>query len=168
MRSRRRDEFDQFFLENYESVVRSVTFVCGNAERAADATQQAFIRAFDRWTKVHRYDNPGAWVRRIAINLTRDERRSEERRLARERVTASAAVLPDPTLVVGWQSSPVLASLMALPERQRAIASLFYIDDLSVAEIATTLDIAEGTVRFHLSQARDRMRSVLEETDHVV
>ena len=83
-------------------------------------------------------------------------------------MTVSEAVLSDPMLVVGWQSSPVLASSMALPDRQRAIAGLFYVEDLSVAEIAATLDIAEGTVRFHLSQARDRMRSVLEKADRVI
>ena len=41
-----------------------------------------------------------------------------------------------------------------LPDRQRSIAALYYLDDLSVADISDTLDIAEGTVRFHLSQAR--------------
>jgi RNA polymerase sigma-70 factor (ECF subfamily) len=56
---------------------------------------------------------------------------------------------------------------MSLPDRQRAVATLYYVEDLSVAEIAEALDIAPGTVRFHLSEAREQLRSLLEETDHV-
>jgi RNA polymerase sigma-70 factor (ECF subfamily) len=161
-RRRRADEFERFFLDNYESVLRSVTFVCGDRERAADATQDAFIRAADRWHRVGDYDNPAAWVRRIAINRTRDEHRSEQRRTERERVNGSAiGQAPPPELPTLWSGSVPLATLMSLPDRQRAIAALYFIDDLSIAEISDTLSIAEGTVRFHLSEARRRLRSAL-------
>ena len=160
---RRRSEFDRFFLANYDSVVRSVTFVCGDAERAADATQTAFIRAYDRWHRVRRYGNPAAWVRRIAINVTRDEHRSATRRARREVLAMDPeTTLPGPDAAERFDSSPVLDSLRSLPDRQREIAALYYLDDLPVAEISETLDIAEGTVRFHLSQARARLRLQLD------
>jgi RNA polymerase sigma-70 factor (ECF subfamily) len=160
---RRRSEFDQFFLAHYDGIVRSVTFVCGDRERAADATQEAFIRAFGRWTRVRRYGNPAAWVRHIAINVSRDEHRSVSRRVRREAlVDAPLTEMPGPDAADRLDSSPALDSLRALPERQRSIAALYYLDDLSVADISETLDIAEGTVRFHLSQARARLRADLD------
>ena len=52
--------------------------------------------------------------------------------------------------------------LLATPPRQqRAAAALFYVDGLSVAEIATTLGIAEGSVKSHLYDARQRLRPLL-------
>lgn len=162
MKHRRRSEFDRFFLTHYDEVVRSVAFVCGDRERAADATQEAFIRAYDRWTRVRRYGNPAAWVRRIAINVTRDEHRSATRRSRREALAGPAErALPGPDAADRIDSSPLLDSLRTLPERQRAIVALHYLDDLSVADISETLDIAEGTVRFHLSQGRARLRTHL-------
>lgn len=162
MTRRRRSEFDQFFLAHYDGIVRSVTFVCGDRERAADATQEAFIRAFDRWTRVRKYGNPAAWVRRIAINVTRDEHRSVSRRARREELAEGPPTeLPGPDAGDRLDSSPALDALRSLPDRQRAIAALYYLDDLSVADISETLAIAEGTVRFHLSQARARLRAGL-------
>ncbi len=154
----REAEFERFFLAHYDSIAQSVAFVCGDVERANDATQEAFIKAYARWNKVRRYDNAGAWVRRIAINASRDTRRSDTRRLRREE--RAAPVGEDDGAADDHAS--VLELLEYLPGRQRAIAALFYLDDMSTGEIAAVLNIAEGTVRFHLSQARSRLRDHLD------
>ena len=152
-------EFEAFFLANFHTISDSVRMVCGNAERANDATQEAFIKAYARWRIVRRYDNPGAWIRRIAINASRDAQRAETRRTRREQ--RSATPVPHPAHAVDHDDS-VLGLLEQLPDRQRAVAALFYLDELSTIEIGELLDIAEGTVRFHLSQARTRLREELE------
>jgi RNA polymerase sigma-70 factor (ECF subfamily) len=152
-------EFEAFFLENFYSISDSVRMVCGNPERADDATQEAFIKAYARWRTVRRYDNPGAWIRRIAINASRDAHRAESRRNRREERAAAPA--PDYARTVD-QDDSLLGLLEQLPDRQRAVAALFYLDEMSTIEIGRLLDIAEGTVRFHLSQARTRLRAELE------
>ena len=164
-RSAREESFEAFFLDQYDIIARSVAFVCGDRDRAADATQEAFIRAYARWSKVRRYENPSAWVRRIAINISRDTHRSETRRRRREERVAGPTHVPSS---VDEPGAGVLDLLEGLPDRQRAIAALFYLDDLPVAEISAALDIAEGTVRFHLNQARAALRQQLDErsTDH--
>jgi RNA polymerase sigma-70 factor (ECF subfamily) len=130
LRTRHDADFEQFFLEQFTPVASSVRHVCGDAERASDATQEAFIRAYRRWNRLRQYDDPAGWVRRVALDTP------------------------------GSESSPhdVLA---ALPERQRAVAALYYLDDMTAAEISELLGIAEGTVRFHLSAARVTLRSNL-------
>ena len=52
--------------------------------------------------------------------------------------------------------------LAALPTQQRAATALFYVDGLSIAEIATALNIAEGSVKSHLHDARRRLKPLLE------
>ena len=156
-------EFEAFFVAQYDSIAQSVAFVCGDAQRADDATQEAFIRAYARWNKIRRYDNVGAWVRRIAINASRDAHRADTRRSRREERAAPPA--PTPAFATD-DDDTALRLLENLPDRQRAIAALFYLDDLTVPEISEVLDIAEGTVRFHLSQARTRLREHLDRSHH--
>ena len=55
-----------------------------------------------------------------------------------------------------------------LSERQRQVSVLFYVEDLSVIEIASALGISDGAVKFHLNQARERLRTELgaDRADH--
>ena len=73
------DEFDAFFDKYYPAMVRSLTMISGDGELAADAVQDAFIRAYARWDRIRRYDRPDAWVRRVAINRSRDHFRAARR-----------------------------------------------------------------------------------------
>lgn len=153
------DEFELCFLANRDDVIRLLTVTTGNRERAVDATQEAFIRAHARWDVVRTYDSPGAWVRRIAINVSNDEFKSEQRRHKRER-TVHAASSPSPAdAVVGDAFAKAL--LERLPRRQREAAALYYVDDRTISEIASILDTSEGAVKSNLAGARDRLRTVI-------
>ncbi len=152
-------EFEQFFLANYDSVLQMLTYTTGDRDRATDATQEAFIKAYAKWSKIRSYDSPAAWVRRIAINASRDSARSERRRRRREQADQPANAASPAEL---YQSGAGVQELLAgLTRRQREVATLYYIDDRSVAEIAGILDLNAGTVKFHLSEARDRMRQLV-------
>ena len=62
-----------------------------------------------------------------------------------------------------YQSESSVYELLAmLPVRQREVATLYYVDDRSVAEIASILELNEGTVKSHLSTARERLRAVID------
>ncbi len=154
------DDFERFFLANYESVVRSLTLITGDRERAMDAVQEAFIKAYTKWGAVRSYELPAAWVRRIAINRCRDAHRSDGRRARREQPYAAMPASSPAETVVG--TTAALQLLDHLPPQQRTVAVLFYLDDLSIAEIGLSLGLKEGTVKFHLNRARNRLREVLE------
>lgn len=155
---RDRPDFDVIFDAHYQRLVRALTVVAGDAETAADAVQEAFVKAHLRWRRISRYDDPVGWVRRVAINQLRDDhrRRGRKQRALTKLASREQAVTMPPELD---EFDRLLAEL---PKQQRATTALFYVDGLTVAEIAVSLGIAEGSVKSHLHDARKRLRPVLE------
>ena len=140
-------DFDETFRRCYQPMVRTLAVASGDREVAADCRQEAFLRAYPRWRRVSRLEDPVGWIRHVAINKMRDHFRKVERgrrafdRVAGESETTASA--PD-------EPSELAALLASLPVQQRIAAALFYVDDLSVAEIAETMKLSEGAVKYHL------------------
>lgn len=151
-------ELEALFRANYARLVRTLTLACGDREQAADAVQESFVRAHTRWRTIGHYDDPVGWVRRVAINLLRDDhRRTVRKGRAVARLAAEPAVVAAPA-----EPSGLDELLDALPRQQRIAVALFYVDDLSVAEVAAAMDIAEGSVKSHLHDARQRLRRIVD------
>jgi RNA polymerase sigma-70 factor (ECF subfamily) len=156
------NSFEALFDAHYERLVRALTVVAGNRDIAADAVQDAFVKAHLHWNKISRYDDPSGWVRRVAINRLRDEhRRTRRKRRAIQRIRVQPTAPNDVPEV-----DEFARLLVALPRQQRLATALYYVDNLTVAEIAGTLEISEGTVKSHLHDARRRLRPILENEAH--
>ena len=150
---------EELFRAHYGRLVRSLTLACGDAEQAADAVQEAFVRAHVRWRRLRHYDDPVGWVRRVAINLIRDQQRRSKRK---DRALARLAAVP--ATPEGVPRHDALGELLdELPPQQRTAVALYYVEDLGVAEIATAMGLAEGSVKSHLHDARRRLRKVIGE-----
>jgi len=157
-----RTDFDELFVAHYERLVRALTPVAGDREAAADAVQEAFVRAHLRWRKISRYDDPVGWIRRVAINKLRDDhRRSGRKRMALRRLATRSEATCSPVEIDEFDR--LLANL---PKQQRAATALYYVDELPIADIAIALGIAEGSVKSHLHDARRRLRPILELEAH--
>jgi RNA polymerase sigma-70 factor (ECF subfamily) len=105
-------------------------------------------------------DRPGAWVRRIVINKAAS---LYQRRAAELRALARLAPLRGTIfLSVDSETEHVWNEVRKLPRRQAQVVALFYLDQLSVKEIAHVLEIAEGTVKAHLHQARETLAPKLQ------
>lgn len=154
--------FDDFFNAEYPRIVALLTAMTGNRTIAEDLAQESMVRAHQRWERVSRYDIPGAWVRRVAINLasnSRARRRSEKRALARlagERPTWEVEVGRDDGADDFW------AVVRTLPARQAAAVTLHYLEDRPVAEVASILGCAEGTAKAHLHKGRSNLAKLLD------
>lgn len=154
-----RGDFDRFFREHYGPIVRSLTAAFGDAEASAEATQDAFVKAYARWRRVRGMDAPAAWIRHVAINRLRDHHRSAVRaRRAEERAAANATI----TSPAAESGDDIVRLLAPLAERQRTAMALYYVEDLPVAEIAASMGISQGAVKAHLSQARANVARFLE------
>lgn len=143
--------FDAFFAREYPRVLALTTVLCGTRSVAEELTQDAFVAAFRRWSTVASYDEPGAWVRRVAVNLAT----STLRRRARELRALTRLSMRRETLPSGIDGDDEFwAVVRKLPARQAQCIALHYVEDRPVAAIASTLQISESTVRVHLHVAR--------------
>jgi RNA polymerase sigma-70 factor (ECF subfamily) len=152
---------EALFWQSYTSIVQALTLASGDLAAAEDATQEAFAQAWVRWGRISRYDNPGAWVRRVAINKLRNAHRSRLRgEAAVQRMNSEISTAGPPR----EPESDLLLGLQRLSYKQRLCAVLFYVDGLSTAEVAQAMGISQGSVSQHLNRARTALRAYLEGT----
>lgn len=142
-------DFTAFFRVELPHLIALAAAIAGPAT-AEEVAQEALLRAHREWARVQQYDKPGAWARRVTINLATSARRrrvSEVRALTRLAQRPQVDALP-PEIDEFW------SLVRALPPQQAAAVALYYLEDLSVADLAVVLDCAEGTAKAHLHKAR--------------
>jgi RNA polymerase sigma-70 factor (ECF subfamily) len=152
---------EALFSAQNGSLVRALTASCGDRDLAEDSVQEAFARLLVNWDRVSNYDDPTTWVRRVALNLTQDHRRSL---LRRARLLSRLEAKPK---AVGYsaEGDPGLwRAVRKLPSQQRTALSLFYLGDLKVTEVAAVMKVSEGAVKSYLDRARDTLREKLEQS----
>ncbi|MEO3775350.1 SigE family RNA polymerase sigma factor [Micromonospora sp. B11E3] len=155
------DGFDEFYRGSRQRLLGFVYVLTGNLAEAQDAVQEAYIRAWQRWSTVSRYDDPEAWVRvvasRIAVSRWRSLR-SRARAYLRHGVQETA---PPPNT----DTVEVVAALRRLPEEQRIALALYYLLGMPVAEVARETAAPVGTVKARLSRGRAALAGLLAVSD---
>ena len=162
-RARRRpSELELLYATHAASLTRAL-HAAGYPD-AADAVQEAFVQAVVHWRKVSRYDDPLAWIRRVAINRGHNRHRSRQRQKAlTQRIAATTS--PETLPPVSSRDDELAALVASLPPQQRLALSLFYFADLSVAEVADSMELSQGAVKYHLHAARTSLARSLEVRD---
>ena len=152
-------QFEAFYRERYRPLVAVVYALTGNRSAAEDLTQEAFLRAHRDWNAVRVMEAPEAWVRRVAVNLAMSRfRRLKSETAAKLRLSPVRVAFQPPTA----EHEAFWAEVRRLPRRQSQVIALRYVEDLSTKQIAEVLEIADGTVRALLTQARERLAGQLE------
>jgi len=160
------DAFGRLVLEHALAARRVAYAVLRSWEEAEDVVQEAALAA---WQAIERFDPERAfrpWFLRIVSNAALDQLR---RRKVRE-VEPLADSVPAPVespedaahrSLLRDQLSQALAEL---PERQRIAVTLFDLEGYSHAEVASVLEVPEGTVRSYVFHARRALRAALAAT----
>ena len=151
------EPFESFYRRELVGVVALARALCGPAH-ADDVAQEAMLAAYRRWDDVQHLDRPGAWVRRVAVNMatsTLRRRTVEAKALLRLGARPPVVAELEPSADAFW------AEVRRLPRRQAQVVAMHYVEDLSVADVAVTLGCAEGTVKQHLSRARTALAARL-------
>lgn len=141
--------------------------VLDNREDAEDLVQDAFVVALDR-IDTFDVERPFApWFLRIVTNRALNARKSRALRETHVFSEDIAACAPSPQRVTEQaEARERLHRAMArLSERQRLVVQLFELDGFATPEIAAMLEIAEGTVRWTLHEARKALRAALASPD---
>lgn len=153
----RPEQFEAFYSAFRTEVFKPLAATLGDRDLAREAVDEAMVRAYTRWSRVRKMDNPEGWVYRVAYRWAIDKirRRKVESRLIPRLTPESSANDP----MVEPKLSPAMA---ALPVEQRAVVILACVFEWPQAEIAEVLGIRVGTVKSRLHRALQRLREELD------
>jgi RNA polymerase sigma-70 factor (ECF subfamily) len=137
-----------------------------DSDRAEDATQEAFVRAWREVPKLRDPERFDAWLRRLVVNACYDEGRR-----VRRRAEVSLVVLDQRSVLDGSSATAerdrVDRAFRRLPLDQRVVLALQHYYDLSHVEIAETLGIPLGTVKSRVRYGVAAMRAQLDADDRL-
>ena len=147
--STRDEDFTEFASARWLPLVRAAMALGCPLTEAEDLAQTTLLRAYVSWEKVLKAHSLDAYVSKMLLNAFRD---SHRRRWRRETPMAEVpdSPLTDPDVE---RADALRRAVRSLNQGQREVLALRYFVRLNEAEIATTLNIAQGTVKSRLSRA---------------
>ena len=161
---------EQLYDEHYVRLVRLSVLLLGDAGRAEEVVQDAFVAVYQRLERPgpSGVDDVPAYLRQTVVNRSRSTLRHlrvVDRHAPRPPMDAPGA---DDAVLRDDRRRAVLEALRRLPRRQREVLALRHYLDLSEREIAATLGISQGAVKSHASRGsaalRRHLTTLLEET----
>lgn len=161
------DDLARLYAASCPPLIGLLTLIGGSRADAEEVAHDAFVRLIDHWSSVRTYDDPAAWVRRVAVRLLVSRKRRQQvaaRMLGRLGAGSETdAAGPDGTGV------DLDRALAALSTTHRAVLVLHHGADLPLDEVAELLGVPVGTVKSRLSRARAAATPLLddlERSDH--
>ena len=141
-------------IDQYEhTLFRAALAILGDHHEAEDAVQDTFLRFLEKQPLFRDEGHGKAWLLTVCANGCKSRLRQRKRRPTEELLDIYPA--PDE------ESGEVAEAVFALPANQRAAVHLYYYEGYSTQEIARILGQRPGTVRSHLSRARETLRRTL-------
>jgi len=151
-------------VERYERAVYHLAYrMLHHVEDARDATQEAFFKAFRSLRTFRTGSKFSTWIFAITYHACCD-------RLARKKHDAShelpdradPAMGPEQAMIALDEASRLRCAIEALPEKYRAVVTLFHLQGRQYEEIANVLGLPMGTVKTHLFRANEQLRRLLD------
>lgn len=138
--------------------------VCADAQMAQEAVQDSWLKAIKNLRKL---DDPRAFrswlynlVRWRCIDLLRKSQRQREQTEPLDEAGLQVAGQP-----AGEMDGDLKQAINRLPPLERQMIHLFYLDELSLQEIAAVLEIPVGTIKSRLNRARNRLKTQIDVID---
>lgn len=157
--------FDQL-VRKYQSPIRRffLNLTCGDSELSDDLAQDTFIKAYTNIASFKNLSSFSTWLYRIAYNVFYDyiRNRKETMDLDAREVDANSST---EQVNVGTKMD-VYQSLKTLKEMERTCITLFYMEDISIEKIAGITGCPAGTVKSHLSRAKEKLATYLKQNGY--
>jgi RNA polymerase sigma factor (sigma-70 family) len=142
--------------------MRTAYAILGSWPSAEDAVQTAFTQLYVHWPRIQP-DAVDAYARRTLVNTCFRMAKVRRREKTTDRLPDAGHDGSEGTLT----RLDLVTALGTLSPRARAVVALRFLDDLSVAEVAAVLNVAEGTVKSQTARALERLQSVLTEPESI-
>jgi RNA polymerase sigma-70 factor (sigma-E family) len=149
----------EYFAARQRAFMRTAYGIVGNWSVAEEATQATFAKLYAYWPRIEG-DSIDAYARRVLVNTCIAASRKARREVSTEQVPEQQ-VEPD-----HGQRVDLLAAMRQLSPADRAVVTLRFLDDLSVADVSDALNVPPGTVKSRTSRALARLESLLTTGDN--
>ena len=147
------NRLEELVNKHENTLYRAALAILGDVQEAEDAVQDTFLRYLEKRPELKDENHERAWLLKVTANRCKSVLRSRNRHPAVELLDVYPA--PDN------DTRELVEAVLTLPANQRAAVHLFYYEGYSTEEIAAILGQRPGTVRSHLSRAREALRQKL-------
>ena len=147
------NRLEELVNKHESTLFRAALAILGDVHGAEDAVQETYLRYLEKRPELRDENHERAWLLKVTANLCKSALRAKKRHPTVELLDVYPA--PDE------DSRELVEAVLALPANQRAAVHLFYYEGYSTDEIAAILGQRPGTVRSHLSRAREALRQKL-------
>jgi RNA polymerase sigma-70 factor, ECF subfamily len=170
-------EAQQFevFMRNYQNMVFSTAMrLLANAAEAEDVTQEAFLKAYERFAELRESPTAGGWLKTVATNMSLNHLSRYRSRWTffselfaaggeeeeHDMEFASPQNLAE-DLARADRNQVIEQALQKLPPAQRVPLVLFHLEGMSYEEIAARLNVSLGKVKTDIFRGREALRRKL-------
>jgi len=150
-------EFDEFYQGSRQRLLGYVFLLTGDLTEAQDVVQEAYMRAWQHWSTIHRYDDPEAWMRTVANRIAVSRWRRIRGRARAYLQHGAADPVPAPSL----NTVAVVEALRHLPAEQRTAIAMHYLLGMPVVDVARETGAPVGTVKARLHRGRAALAGLL-------
>lgn len=157
--------FQVLYDRYYEKVFGIARGVLLDTEESLDAVQEIFTLVYKNLDRFDRRARFSTWLFRIAVNRSIQQARKLKHKSKNVPLNEAHEQAAEERPMVDHDDPRIAESLKKLAPNDRALLSLFYWEDLSLNEIAASLDCSVNAAKTRLFRARERFRKLYEEAD---
>lgn len=163
-----RSQLSEFMAPHIEKLYKQAWMYTHDSEMAEDLLQDLTVKVYDNLANLASIQYPLSWLRRCLYNLFVDRYRREKfvsyvdniSEISDAQVSEKGQeneANPDQSHTHGYMLERIRESILGLSPAQRAVATLFFYENMSLQEISDQLGIALGTVKSRLHRARGHL-----------
>jgi len=153
-------EYSDFAQSVWPQLYRSAVLIVRDRQLAEDLVQIALVKTYIAWPRLRETGKASSYTRRVMVNVAHDWFRKRSWTHEDSVNTAVDAGAPAGDHSAALVDRVALADLLkTLPQGQRSVLALRFLDDLSVQETADILNVTTGTVKSHTADALAALRS---------
>ncbi|MEK7485638.1 MAG: sigma-70 family RNA polymerase sigma factor [Planctomycetota bacterium] len=172
-----KEAFNYFVQQYHKNVFQTIFRMIGDAQEAADLTQEVFIKAYKAIHSFRQESSFRTWIYRIAVNFCISQRRKHSVNQVAQAYSLDAPIQtkngeitlepadltsnPTEILIKKESLQEIETAIQSLAPDFKAVVILRELEDLSYEEISEILEIPKGTVRSRLHRARLELQEKL-------